>query len=122
MGDAHADRSREWHQQAEKPTKIRNPGEPILIAFYQLDPNYVRKTIYDWSQRSDQNPNGLRVSADVRLQPEDRAYIHGDGSVICFTAWTPINGPMYDVGRNTLIDIEQVDQIGTEQVRRGGEE
>ena len=122
MGDAHADRSREWHRQAEKPTKIRNPGEPILIAFYQLDPNYVRKTIYDWSQRSDQNPNGLRVSADVRLQPEDRAYIHGDGSVICFTAWTPINGPMYDVGINTLIDIEQVDQIGTEQVRRGGEE
>ena len=23
MGDAHADRSREWHQRAEKPTKIR---------------------------------------------------------------------------------------------------
>jgi len=121
-GDAHVDRSREWHQQAEKPTKIRNPGEPILIAFYQLDPNYVRKTIYDWSQRSEQNPNGLRVSADVRLQPGDSAYIHGDDSVICFAAWTPINGPMYDVGINTLIDIEQVDQIGTEQVRREGGE
>jgi hypothetical protein len=29
---------------------------------------------------------------------------------------------MYDVGINTLIDIEQVDQIGTEQVHREGRE
>lgn len=118
MGDAHIDKSKAWHIEAESPTKIRNPGEPILIVFYQLDPNYVRKNIYDWSQRSAENPNGLRVSADVRLQPGDNAYIYGDEFIICFAAWTPINGPMYEVGYNTLIDINQVDQIGTEQVRR----
>ena len=118
-GDAHIDRGIEWHEDAESgQTKVRQPDEPILIAFYQLDPNYIRKTLYNWDLRDDDNPNGLRYNEDVRLQPGDTGHIYGNANAICYYAWTPLSGPMYGVGVNSMIDVSKVLQIGTEQVIR----
>lgn len=119
-GDAHIDKSEKWHLKSpDGQTKVRAPGEPILLAFYQLNPNYIRKTIYAWDLRSDDNPHGEKVTREIMLGPNDKGFIHGDHHMICYYAWTPINGPMYGVGVNSMIDPEKVLQIGTEQVNQG---
>ena len=82
------------------------------------DPNYIRKYLYNWDLRDDDNPNGLRYTEDVRLQPGEVGYIYGDANAICYYAWTPLSGPMYGVGVNSMIDVSKVLQIGTEQVTR----
>ena len=68
--------------------------------------------------RSEDNPNGEKMTVDVTLDENDDDYIHGDYNMICFYAWTPLNGPMYDVGVNSMIDVRNVLQIGTEQVNQ----
>ena len=119
IGDAHIDRPLQWHlDTTEEESKVRRAGEPILLAFYQLNPNYIRKSIYNWELRSEDNPNGEKMTVDVTLDENDDDYIHGDGNMICFYAWTPLNGPMYDVGVNSMIDVRNVLQIGTEQVNQ----
>jgi hypothetical protein len=119
-GDAHIDKSRKWHLAApDGQTKVRSSGESILLSFYQLNPNYIRKSFYDWDLRSEDNPHGEKVIGDIILEPDDDDYIFGEYHMICFYAWTPVNGPMYGVGVNSMIDHEKVLQIGTEQVNQG---
>jgi hypothetical protein len=115
-GDAFFDRSEDWHLAADRPQKVRTPGDDLLIVLYRLDPNYIRRTIWDTTQRSEQNPHGKRMNVEVRVPRGHELYIPNDVPVVTFAAWTPEGGPMYDVGTNSLIDPTKVKQRGLVQV------
>ena len=116
-GDAFLDKEIEWHEQNENPSKIRQTSDALLIIIYPLNANYVRRNYYDITQRSKENPNGLRIRKDIFLQPGDDNYIPSNKPILSFAAWTPIGGPTYDVGTNALIkQHDDIRQIGTEQV------
>ena len=116
-GDAFLDKDIEWHEQNDHPSKIRQTSDALLIIIYPLDANYVRRNYYDVTQRSKENPNGLRIRKEIFLEPGDENYIPGNKPILSFAAWTPIGGPTYDVGTNVLIkQHDDIRQIGTEQV------
>ena len=117
-GDAFLDKEEEWHEENDKPSKIRQTSDALLIIIYPLNANYVRRNYYDITQRSPEHPNGARVSEEIILQPGDDNYIPGSVPILSFAAWTPIGGPTYDVGTNVLIKHhDDIRQIGIEQVR-----
>jgi len=120
LGDYFIDKDKHWHTNTINPSRVRNEDEPILILFYKLDPNYIRKTYYDKSIINSENPKG-RVTQEIRLQPSDPSYVHVSLPVITFACSTPTNGPMYDVGRNILIDPREAQQIGLEIVSKNKE-
>ena len=91
---------------------MRSPGQDILIVIYPLDPNYVRKTYYDSSQITPEEPHGVRVTQEITLEKGDDAFVPTDLPVYSFAAWTPSGGPMYDVMSNAFIDPETALQIG----------
>ena len=127
MGDGFLDYSESWHLETVSPPKSRKPGEDILIVFYRLDPNYIRKTWYDHSQKDDFNPHGKRITEQIRIPRGHPFHVPGDRSdsegghrnpVYAFAAWTPLGGPMYNVGVNSLIDPSDVKQIGLNKVNQ----
>lgn len=121
MGDAFLDYPESWHLTQKGAEKMRDSTEDILIVFYRLDPNYIRKTWWDTSQKSATQPHGKRVTDEIRIPADHDLYIDGDrpprqgghrNPVYVFAAWTPSGGPMYNVGVNSLIDPSNVEQIG----------
>ena len=78
----------------------------------------MTRVLYDKSRKDADNRNGAKITGRVMLERGDPLYVPGDPYVVCFSSWTPTSAPMYDVGRNSLIDINNVDQIGTEQIER----
>ena len=114
------DKDKDWHTNTINPSRVRNEDEPILILLYKLDPNYIRKTYYDRSIINSENLKG-RVTQEIILQPSNPSYVHGSLPVITFACSTPTNGPMYDVGRNILIDPRKAQQIGLEIVSKNKE-
>ncbi len=121
LGDDFFDKDEEWHRSTEeRPSTVRAEGEPILICFYRFNSNYVTKILYDKTRKDADNPKGTKLyNQRVMLESGDSLYVPGGPNVICFASWTPISAPMYGVGVNALIDINKVDQIGTEQIERG---
>ena len=121
-GDAFLDKPPEWHLGNESPPRERPAGDPILIAFYRLDPNYISKTLWTPGRDSNSDNLGSWRSAKVELEPEDSNFVSwpgipkGEFSVITFSAWTPLGGPMYDIQTNMLIDPARVRQRGRVQV------
>ena len=116
-GDAFLDKEIEWHERNDNPSKIRQTSDPLLLIIYPLNANYVRRNYYDISQRSSENPNGVRIRKDIILQPGEEGYVPGSLPILSFAAWTPIGGPTYDVGTNVMIkQHDDIRQIGTEQV------
>ncbi|MDB2540184.1 Z1 domain-containing protein [Candidatus Poseidoniales archaeon] len=118
-GDAFVDKPIKWHEgKKEIPSKIRQPDQPLLIAIYPLNPNYVRKTLYDTSKKNRDNPHGTRYNCLVELQPGEDNYIPGGNPILTFAAWTPLGGPTYEVGTNQLIaQYDDIRQIGLEQTK-----
>lgn len=115
QGDAFLDKPPEWHAAHKSPKKDRDAGEPILVTFYRLHPNYVTKTLYDSSGETSR-------TEEVRLQPGDALFVSApryrdeDLAVVVFAAWTPIGGPMYGLSVNKLIDVSAAKQRGREQL------
>jgi len=117
-GDAFLDRDIKWHKAHDRPSKIRQNSDSLLIIIYPLNPNYVRRNYYDLSQRDKENPNGVRIKKDIFVQPGDTNYITGDSPILTFAAWTPIGGPTYEVGTNVLIkQYDDIRQIGLDQTK-----
>ena len=87
-----------------------------------MDPNYIRKTIWDTTQRSEKNPHGKKVTVQVRVPKDHSLYVSNDVDVVTFAAWTPEGGPMYGVGVNSLIDVKKVKQRGLVQIVDNGDE
>jgi hypothetical protein len=120
-GDAFLDRPASWHAQTQTLPKKRHPGDPILIAFYRLHPNYLTKRLF--------NPeaNSWRTE-EVMLQPRDPLYVGEDGfsihelALVTFAVWTPDGGPLYQVGTNRLIDTTKAKQRGIRQINGGSDE
>lgn len=114
-GDPFLDYPVEWHRAHDAPSKERAAGEPILVAFYRLHPNYVTRKLYD-------KATGKSRTQEVYLQPGDRlhvalpGYSDNDLAVTAFAAWTPAGGPMYSISTNRLIDVTKVKQRGREQM------
>jgi len=121
MGDAFIDKPQEWHDAQINPSKIRNPGDPILIIFYQLKPNYVRKSYYNKSLKTSTNSNGTKIKKEIYLIPGDDLYMATINPIIVFACWTPIGGPMYQVGTNLLINPNTAQQIGLNIVNSDSE-
>jgi hypothetical protein len=114
-GDAFIDKPPEWHKVEQKPSKIRQADEPLLISLFQLNPNYVRKILYDKSKKSREYPNGKKFSKNVELEPGDEKYISGGNHILTFAAWTPLGGPTYEIGTNALVQLHgDIKQIGLE--------
>ena len=125
MGDGFLDYSETWHLETVTPPESRKTGEDILIVFYRLDPNYIRKTWYDQSQKDELQPHGKRITEEIRIPRGNPLHVPGDrpnsegghrNPVYAFAAWTPMGGPMYNVGVNSLIDPSDVKQIGLNKV------
>ena len=112
MGDAFLDYSNDWHLATDSTDKVRKAGDDILIVIYRLDSNYIRKSFYDESLRDEDNPNGKLIKGEIRVPNNHELYIPGDLPVYAFAAWTPIGGPMYDIGYNRLINPDEVKQRG----------
>ena len=116
-GDAFLDKDIEWHEQNDQPSKIRQTSDALLIIIYPLDANYVRRNYYDVTQRSKENPNGIRIGRTSFCSQETTITFLATSQSLSFAAWTPIGGPTYDVGTNVLIkQHDDIRQIGTEQV------
>lgn len=107
-GDYFIDKDGDWHENTEgTPDQTRRPGEPILIIFYRLDPNYLTRSLF--------NPETMEFEVQspvVEIAKDSDDYIHYDSeneeeklehSALTFAAFTPIDGPMYQVGTNKLV-------------------
>lgn len=122
-GDYFIDRPIEWHDDNSKPSKTRKAGEDMLLVFYRLDPNYIRKTYWDETKRSDENPHGKMVTKEILVPkklPNGRPhplYVPSGTHVITYAAWVPEGGPMYSVGTNRLIDQSRIKQRGLAQLQ-----
>ena len=109
-GDYFLDRDEEWHQSSVKtPDQTRRAGDPILIVLYGIRPNYLTRSLFE---ETEEHPTGRFVrGSDVLLEEGDERYVdHGESkeeiekhSVLVFTAFTPNNGPMYNIGTNDLV-------------------
>lgn len=119
-GDAFLDKPRDWHDNNPPPkgTK-RYEGEDMLIVIYPLDPNYIREAYYDWSKRTKEKPEGIRVRVDndIRLPKKHPFYVPKDSDgetprILVYVAWVPKGGPTYDVWSNNLLDPKKLKQRG----------
>ncbi len=104
-GDYFLDRPKEWHETVVgTPDQTRRAGDSILIVFYRLDPNYLTRTLYN----PDENKFEIQENAveltegdlfvDIPDDEEKEKY-----SALTFAAFTPNNGPMYQIGTNRLV-------------------
>jgi hypothetical protein len=107
-GDYFLDRSEEWHEGVEgAPDQTRRAGDPILIVFYRLDPNYLTRSLFNPDTREFEVQTPV-VSIDE--DHDDHIDIPEGGekkySSLTFAAFTPNNGPMYQIGTNALVEAE----------------
>ena len=120
LGDYFVDKDIEWHEKnpGAKPSTPREHGDSILILFYLLEPNYVRNRIFDSSDTDKDHPLGKWKTQQVYLKEGDRFYVkipdgkEGDYPVLVFAAFTPLGGPKYALGVNSLLNPEKIKQIG----------
>ncbi len=103
-GDYFIDRSKQWHESIEgTPDQTRRAGDSILIVIYKLDPNYLTRSLF--------NPDlpGWEVQSPVVKLTDGELFVdYPDGeeekyAALTFAAFTPNNGPMYQVGTNRLV-------------------
>ena len=73
-GDYFIDKDEAWHESVEgTPDQTRQPGEPILIIFYRLDPNYLTRSLF--------NPETMEFEVQspvVEIAKDSDDYIHYD--------------------------------------------
>ena len=106
-GDYFIDRSKEWHESFEgTPDQTRRAGDPILIVIYKLDPNYLTRSLFNPEKTGRdawevQSPVVKLTEGDLFVdfpKGEEEKY-----AALTFAAFTPNNGPMYQVGTNRLV-------------------
>jgi len=115
MGDAFLDKSMDWHRDNQGASKTRSSKGDLLIVIYPLDPNYVRRSYYDWDNRSNEKTNGPTVSVKggIRYTSKDRdKFTPGDVQVLTYAAWVPKGGPVSDVWSNKWLSWDDLKQIG----------
>jgi hypothetical protein len=115
MGDAFLDKSMDWHRDNQGASKTRSSKGALLIVIYPLDPNYVRRSYYDWDNRSNEKTNGPTVSVKggIRYTSKDRdKFTPGDVQVLTYAAWVPKGGPVSDVWSNKWLSWDDLKQIG----------
>jgi len=126
-GDYFLDRDEDWHlESVETPDQTRRAGDSILIVLYGIRPNYLTRSLFN-EEETDEHPNGRFVSGkDVMLEEGDWYVDHGESeeeeakhSVLVFAAFTPNNGPMYNIGTNDLVAaaglVEEEEDLDVEE-------
>jgi len=67
-----------------------------------LDPNYVTRQLFNPGQSDDEM--GMFEFVDpVFLRPGDTGFVSGGLPTIAFAAFTPVGGPVYNIGVNKLV-------------------
>ncbi len=123
-GDAFLDKDADWHRSHENPRSDRTKGEDILVAFYQLHPNYLTKNLFD---KSKPTPTPRPGTAAVFAKEGDRWYVgkrrlaEEELPLWTYAAWTPVGGPLYGVGVNRLIDPSKVKMMGRDSIGEDAE-
>ncbi|MGB1589800.1 MAG: hypothetical protein ACPHDO_05625, partial [Candidatus Poseidoniaceae archaeon] len=125
LGDYFVDKDIEWHKQNPnaKPSTPREAGDSILILFYLLEPNYVRNRIFDPKDTDDDNPFGKWKAQQVYLEEGDSFYVdvpkgkEDDYPVLVFAAFTPLGGPKYALGVNSLLNPDKIKQVGLTKIQ-----
>ena len=121
-GDAFLDKDVDWHRSHENPSTIRQRGEEILIVLYRLHPNYLTRTLFEEVDHKIQRQG---KSEKVYAKPGTPYHVAKSGlgdkdlPLWSFAAWTPVGGPLYQVGINRFIAEKPVKMRG--RVRIGAE-
>lgn len=125
LGDYFVDKDIEWHKQNPnaKPSTPREAGDSILILFYLLEPNYVRNRIFDPKDTDEDHPFGKWKAQQVYLEEGDSFYVdvpkgkEDDYPVLVFAAFTPLGGPKYALGVNSLLNPDKIKQVGLTKIQ-----